>query len=156
MRLYCANELQTVVAAPIVQINVSHSLMAGTVRGLHFQQEPASETKLVRCTRGRIWDVAVDLRRSSPTFLRWHAEELSDQNDTTMIIPKGFAHGFQTLANDCDVLYFHTESHIPEAERGFRHDDSTLAIPWPTLVTQISERDRGLPPIPVSFLGIDA
>ena len=104
----------------------------GTVRGMHFQHPPHAETKFVSCLRGEVFDVAVDLRNGSPTFLHWHAEILSADNHRTLVIPEGFAHGFQTLSDDCEMLYFHTAAYNPEAEGGLNVHGST---PWHRLAT---------------------
>lgn len=129
----------------LVQCSISFNHRGGTVRGLHYQAEPWPETKLVRCTSGAIWDVMVDLRSDSPTHGRFHAVELSAKNRLGLWIPAGFAHGFQTLTDDAEVLYQISESYRPEAARGLRWDDPDLAIPWPREVTMISDRDRNLP-----------
>ncbi len=119
-RMFCASELAWLSprAGNIVQINHTVTARCGTIRGLHFQHPPHSEEKFVSCLQGEVFDVAVDLRRGSPTFLSWHAEVLSAGNHKTMFIPEGFAHGFQTLTPDCGMLYFHTAFHRPDAEGG--------------------------------------
>jgi dTDP-4-dehydrorhamnose 3,5-epimerase len=153
-RLFCENELADALHGKhIVQANQSRSNVAGTIRGLHYQVNPYSEIKLVRCTRGRVWDVAVDLRAESPTFLQWHAEELSDDNANMMLIPERFAHGFQTLVDDCDLLYLHTGLHASGAERGLRFDDNALTIKWPLPALALSERDRAWPTVTPDFNG---
>jgi dTDP-4-dehydrorhamnose 3,5-epimerase len=134
-----------------VQTNLSHTRQAGTVRGLHFQRQPALDAKLIRCLQGRVWDVAVDLRAGSPTFGQWHAVELSADNQCQIFIPEGFAHGFQTLSDDVQMLYQHTAAYVPSSEGGVRFDDPTLAIAWPLPVAQLSERDAGLPMITPAF-----
>lgn len=126
-----------------VQTNLSRTLKAGTVRGMHFQRSPALDAKLIRCIRGRVFDVAVDLRADSATFGRWHAVELSDDNERQIFIPEGFAHGFQALSDDAELLYQHTAHYHPDAEGGVRHDDPALAIAWPLAVHSVSARDRG-------------
>ena len=145
-RMYCR---ETFVAAgfeePINQINHTCTRQRGSVRGMHFQRSPHAETKVVSCIRGRVWDVALDVRPDSPTFLRWHAEELSPENGRSLLIPKGFAHGFQTLEDDTELLYYHSHPHVPGAEGGVRFDDETVAIGWPLPFTVISDRDRSLP-----------
>jgi dTDP-4-dehydrorhamnose 3,5-epimerase len=108
---------------------------------MHFQHPPHAETKLVSCLRGEVFDVAVDLRHNSPTFLRWHAERLSADNHKTLVIPEGFAHGFQTLTDDCEMLYFHTAAYQPGAEGGLNAQDPRLAIEWPLPVVGLSPRD---------------
>jgi dTDP-4-dehydrorhamnose 3,5-epimerase len=148
MRLFCARDFEAANGARhIVQINDSFTRPAGTVRGLHFQAGAAADAKWVRCMAGRVWDVLVDLRRDSPTFLQWHAVELSADNHRSVLIPEGCAHGFQTLEEDCRLLYLHTAFYDPSAERGVAFDDPQLAIRWPREVSLLSERDRGLPTV---------
>lgn len=155
MRLFCQQELTQVLGArQIVQINHSRTSQVGAVRGLHFQYPPHAEMKLVRCLRGRVWDVAVDLRAGSPTFLQWHAEELSAGNARMMIIPEGCAHGFQVLETDSELLYLHTAFYTPDAEGGVRHDDPRAAIRWPGPITDLSERDRSHLLLSADFAGI--
>jgi len=125
-----------------VQFNVSDSLVKGTVRGMHYQDPPYAETKLVRCTGGAVFDVMVDLRPDSPTFLQWISEILTPENGKMMYIPKGFAHGFQTLANQSMVFYQVSEFFAPDYYRGVRWNEPQLAITWPGDVTVISERDK--------------
>ena len=143
MRLYCQEELREIVGSrQIVQINQSRTQSVGAVRGLHYQHEPHTEMKLVRCLKGKIWDVAVDLRAGSPTFLKWHAEELSSSNTRMMVIPEGCAHGFQVLEADSELLYLHTDFYEPSAEGGLRVTDSRLSINWPLPVQDLSVRDH--------------
>ena len=154
-RLYCAQELTQVVGhRPIVQINHSQTAAVGAVRGLHFQYPPHAEMKLVRCIKGRVWDVAIDLRRSSPTFLQWHAEELTPTNARMMVIPEGFAHGFQVIEPGSELLYLHTAFYAPQAEGGLRFDDPLLGISWPLTVSDLSERDSSHPYIDSNFQGL--
>ena len=129
----------------ISQVNISRSEVQGTIRGLHLQVSPHSEAKLVRCLKGRVWDVAVDLRIDSPTFAQWHAVELSPDCGNSLLIPEGCAHGFQTMEPATELLYLHSGSWVPEAETGVRWDDPHLAIPWPLSATEMSERDLALP-----------
>ena len=129
----------------IAQVNLSRSEALGTVRGLHLQSSPHSEAKLVRCLKGRVWDVAVDLRPSSVTFGQWHAVELTPQRGNAMLIPEGCAHGFQVLQPGSELLYLHSAGWMQEAETGVRWDDPQLAITWPLAAKELSERDRGLP-----------
>lgn len=130
---------------PIAQVNLSHTATVGTVRGLHLQAAPHSEAKLVRCLRGRVWDVAVDLRSDSATYGQWHAVELSPQAANALLIPEGCAHGFQALEPGSELLYLHSGAWVPEAETGVRFDDPQLAISWPLPPLGLSERDLGLP-----------
>jgi dTDP-4-dehydrorhamnose 3,5-epimerase len=145
-RSFCRREFEAQGLDPdIAQCNVSFSRRRGTLRGLHYQAEPHAEAKLVRCTQGAIWDVIVDLRPDSPSFRRWHAVELSAANRLALYVPKGFAHGFQTLADDSEVLYLMSQFHRPDAARGLRWDDPALAIRWPLADPQMSDRDRDFP-----------
>lgn len=140
---------------PVAQINHTFTAVRGTVRGMHFQWPPHAECKLVSCIRGEIWDVAVDLRRGSPTFLRWHAERLSAANGRALLIAEGFAHGFQTLTDDCELIYAHSNAYVPAAEGGVRPDDSFLGIDWPLPIVGLSPRDQAHPPLTHGFPGID-
>ncbi|MEJ5242608.1 MAG: dTDP-4-dehydrorhamnose 3,5-epimerase [Desulfomicrobiaceae bacterium] len=154
-RLYCERELAEIIGSRrIVQINHSRTQRVGTVRGLHFQYPPHAEMKLVRCLKGRVWDVAVDLRANSPTFLHWHAEELTPENGRMIVIPEGFAHGFQVLEAASELLYLHTAFYAPTAEAGIRCDDPHLAIPWPLPVSDLSVRDANHPLLTPDFSGI--
>jgi dTDP-4-dehydrorhamnose 3,5-epimerase len=154
-RLFCARELHVLLGhRQIAQINQSRTTMVGAVRGLHFQHPPHAEMKMVRCLAGRIWDIAVDLRAGSPTFLQWYAEELTSDNGQMMVIPEGFAHGFQVLEPDSELLYLHTEFYHPSAEAGLRHDDPRLGIPWPLATEDLSVRDRSHPLLGDDFVGI--
>jgi dTDP-4-dehydrorhamnose 3,5-epimerase len=147
-RLYCADELRPVMEdRRIVQITHTMTAARGTVRGLHFQNRPSSDLKLVTCLRGEIFDVAVDLRRGSPTFRSWHAEILSDSNRRSLVIPEGFAHGFQALVDGSEIIYCHTAFHDPSAEAGFSPTDELLGIEWPQPVIGLSARDAGLPSV---------
>lgn len=154
-RLFCSKELASAGWTwQISQINHTATAASGTVRGMHFQLPPKAEAKLVSCIRGAVWDVAVDLRQSSPTFLQWHAEELSATNNRALLIPPGFAHGFQTLQDDCELIYFHSEPYDPSLERGLNPRDPRLAIPWPLEITNISPRDVAHPMIKSEFQGV--
>ena len=155
-RLFCAQELAAAGWAwPVAQINHSVTLRRGAVRGLHYQTAPHAEAKLVSCLRGAVWDVAVDLRQGSPTFLQHRALELSVDNGTALLIPPGFAHGFQALSEGVELLYLHSAAHAPGFEAGLHPQDPALAVAWPLEVTQLSERDRSHPFIqPAAFEGI--
>jgi dTDP-4-dehydrorhamnose 3,5-epimerase len=154
-RLYCQTELKEVLdSRQIVQINQSCTRTVGTVRGLHYQRRPHAEMKLVRCVKGRVWDVALDLRVGSPTFLKWHAEELSETNANMMVIPEGFAHGFQVLEKDSELLYLHTVHYAPSAEGGVRPMDPGLSIDWPLAIEDLSDRDRNHPLLNSEFTGL--
>ena len=154
-RLFCDEELADAGwDRPIAQINHTLTRMKGCLRGMHFQHSPHSETKLITCMRGEVWDVAVDLRAGSPTFLRWHAERLSPENGCALLIPRGFAHGFQTLVPDCEMLYLHDAHYAPNFEDGFFPLDARMAIDWPLAVSEISDRDRLRPMLPETFKGV--
>jgi dTDP-4-dehydrorhamnose 3,5-epimerase len=154
-RLYCDHELALVVGQRrIVQINYSRTRAVGAIRGMHFQHAPHAEMKLVRCVKGCVWDVAVDLRAGSPTFLRWHAEELNAENARMLAIPEGCAHGFQVLEEDSELIYLHTAFYTPSAEGGVRATDPRLGISWPLPVADLSDRDRGHPLIGPDFPGV--
>jgi dTDP-4-dehydrorhamnose 3,5-epimerase len=120
---------------------------------MHYQYPPKSEVKIVICLRGRVFDVAVDLRKGSQTFLGWHGEELSEDNNSGMYIPKGFAHGFQALEEHCELLYFHTEYYLPEFEGGVRYDDEAINIQWPRQPKNVSQRDMSHPKIHLTEFG---
>jgi dTDP-4-dehydrorhamnose 3,5-epimerase len=155
-RLFCDEDLSTWLRGRSVrQVSRSRTVDVGAVRGLHFQLSPNAEAKIVQCLRGRVFDVAVDIRRSSPTFLQWHCEELSAENHRGLLIPEGFAHGFQTLENDCELLYLITAPHAPLAEGGLHVNDPQLAIRWPLPVSGLSARDASFPLVTSSFRGFD-
>ena len=154
-RLFCAEELAAAGwRKSVVQINHTLTQKAGTVRGMHFQRPPHAEVKLVTCLRGTIWDVAVDLRAGSATFLQWHAEELSSANHRALLIPEGFAHGFQALSDDCELLYLHSAAYKPEAEAGLNPKDTMLSIAWPLAITEMSARDGQHPMMDHQFKGV--
>ncbi len=154
-RLFCEQELCTLIGSRrIMQINHSRTVTVGAVRGMHFQYPPNAEMKLVRCLSGRVWDVAVDLRAQSPTFLHWHAEELSPINARMMVIPEGFAHGFQVIEPESELLYLHTALYVPGIEGGLQYDDPKLGIRWPLNVTDLSDRDSKHPLVDSNFQGL--
>ena len=130
---------------PVSQVNISTTKAVATIRGLHLQSPPYQEAKLIRCLRGRVWDVAVDLRRESLTYGKWTAIELSPDLSNAILIPEGCAHGFQVLEPSSELLYLHSGNWIPEAETGVRWDDPQLAIAWPLSAIELSARDRDLP-----------
>lgn len=145
-RFYCGDEFREIgLKTSVVQMNQSLTRNRGAIRGLHFQYPPNSEIKLVTCLRGEILDVAVDIRKGSPTYLQWHAEHLSGINHASLLIPDGFAHGFQTLTDDCELLYLHSSFYAPKAEGGLNALDPALAIDWPLYVAEMSERDKNHP-----------
>ncbi len=129
----------------IAQVNLSRTEAVGAIRGIHLQAQPYSEAKLVRCLKGRVWDVAVDLRPDSTTSGQWQAVELTPDRCNALLIPEGCAHGFQVLQSDSELLYLHSGAWVPEVEMGVRWNDPQLAIPWPLPPTELSERDRSLP-----------
>jgi dTDP-4-dehydrorhamnose 3,5-epimerase len=146
-RTYCADDFAARGLEPaIAQCSVSYNHRRGTLRGLHFQEAPHAEVKLVRCTRGAVWDVIVDLRPGSPTYRRWAAAELTAGNGAALYIPKGCAHGLQTLADETEIFYQISVPYAPESARGYRYDDPAFAIDWPEPVAVISQRDLSWPP----------
>lgn len=155
-RMFCSKELQPIIGTrQISQINHTKTARRGTVRGMHLQYPPHAEMKLVSCLRGEVFDVAIDLRQDSPSFLKWHAEILSEDNHKTFVIPEGFAHGFQTLTPDCEMLYFHTTDYNTEAEGALNALDPRLAINWPQPISDRSERDKNHAMLTDDFHGID-
>jgi dTDP-4-dehydrorhamnose 3,5-epimerase len=145
-RLFCAGELGAAGwNKPVVQINHTYTARRGTVRGMHFQRPPHAEMKLVTCLRGEVCDVAVDVRAGSATFLHWHAEQLSAENGRALLIPEGFAHGFQALTDNVDLLYCHSAAHEAAAEGGLNPTDPKLAIAWPLQIAELSPRDAQHP-----------
>ena len=154
-RLFCAEELAAAGwTARIAQINQTFTVQQGTVRGLHFQRSPHAEMKLVNCLQGEVWDVAVDLRRGSPTYLHWHAERLSAENHRALLIPAGFAHGFQTLSDKVEMLYCHSQPYVAQSEAGLQPQDPRLAIAWPLPVQGLSKRDTQHALIGEDFEGV--
>ncbi|MCX6590499.1 MAG: dTDP-4-dehydrorhamnose 3,5-epimerase [Acidobacteria bacterium] len=154
-RMFCAEVFEPMIPGkPIAQINHTLTAKRGTVRGLHFQYPPYAETKIVSCLRGEVFDVAVDLRQGSPTFLKWHAEILSERNHKSLLIPEGFAHGFQALSDESEMLYFHTATYQPAAEGGLNLKDPNLDIPWPETVCEVSPRDTAHPFLSDAFEGV--
>jgi dTDP-4-dehydrorhamnose 3,5-epimerase len=154
-RIFCSDELQTIITRRvIIQINRTYTKKRGTVRGMHFQYPPNSEMKLVSCLKGEIFDVAVDVRQGSPSFLRHHSEILSEANCKTMVIPEGFAHGFQALTDDCELLYLHTAEYSPNSECGLNTEDPLLSIPWPLKITELSTKDLNHSMLTSDFKGV--
>lgn len=141
-RAWCQREFEEHgLATQVVQVNLSHNKQKGTLRGMHYQLDPHAEAKMVRCIRGSIYDVIIDLRPDSPTYREWVGVELSASNHTMLYVPENFAHGFQTLEDDVEVLYQVSEFYTPGAERGIRYDDRAFNIEWPLDVTVISAKD---------------
>jgi len=144
-RMFCDSELKQIGwNNNITQINHTLTRKAGTVRGLHFQKVPHAEIKIVTCLRGKVFDVAVDLRPHSSTYLQWQSCELSAENWKSFYIPEGFAHGFQTISDDVEMLYFHSTSYAPDYEDGIHPQDKALAVSWPLAITELSDRDQSL------------
>jgi len=151
-RIFCRDELLSAGwCTPIAQINHTVTMKAGTVRGLHYQNPPHAEMKLVSCLKGEVWDVAVDLRAESPTFLQWYGTHLSASNGRALLIPEGFAHGFQALSDGAELLYCHSNAYTPASEAGLDALDQRLAIVWPLPITIRSARDTGLPAVDPDF-----
>ncbi|MFH2043940.1 MAG: dTDP-4-dehydrorhamnose 3,5-epimerase [Pseudomonadota bacterium] len=154
-RVFCQNELCDILDGKnIVQINQSLTCHKGAIRGMHFQYPPMAEIKMVRCITGEVYDVMVDLRKNSPTFLKWHGEILSSENMKMMYVPKGFAHGFQALEENSEIIYFVTEFYSPEHEEGVRYSDPLINIQWPLKITDISEKDKKHSLLRQDFSGI--
>ena len=155
-RLFCAEELSAAGwVKPIIQINHTCTLKKGAVRGMHYQRSPYCEMKLVSCIRGELLDVAVDLRNNSDTYLQYHPELLSAENGKALLIPEGFAHGFQALTDDVELIYCHSMFYNAEAEAGINPRDKRLSIEWSLPITEISDRDQNHPQIDRYFKGID-
>jgi len=145
-RIFCKKELAKVgFDFEVVQINRSLNKKRGVIRGLHWQRSPKAEDKIVQCIRGAIYDVAIDLRQDSPTYGHWLAEELTENNKKMFLIPKGFAHGFQTLTDNAEVLYLMSEFYSPEQESGVRWNDPSFNIQWPIKNPILSEKDKNWP-----------
>lgn len=145
-RSFCQEEFKRQGIDPLVaQCNISFNQHRGTLRGLHYQVKPHEEAKLVRCTQGAIWDVIVDLRENSPTRYRWFAVELTAENRRALYVPRGLAHGFQTLADNSEVFYQMSEFYHPESARGVRWDDPVIGITWPLDNPVLSPRDKSYP-----------
>ena len=154
-RIFCAWELAPIGwTQPIAQITHTRTVKRGTVRGLHYQNVPHAESKLVSCTKGEVWDVAVDLRPDSVTFLQWHAQHLVADHGDAMLIPQGFAHGFQALTDDVELLYCHSAAHAPLAEAGIHPLEPLVAIGWPLPVTDLSSRDASHAWLTADFEGV--
>jgi dTDP-4-dehydrorhamnose 3,5-epimerase len=154
-RLFCADELRVAHGnRPIVQINHSLTRQVGAIRGMHFQRAPQAEAKWVRCLKGRVFDVAVDLRRGSPTFLHWHAVQLDGKRRNSFFLPEGFAHGFQVLEPDSELLYLHSAPYAPGLEGAVRWDDAGIGIAWPLPARDLSQRDMSHPLIDDGFEGL--
>jgi dTDP-4-dehydrorhamnose 3,5-epimerase len=155
-RFYCTEEFKKIGNNhSISQINYTLTQRRGAIRGMHFQRPPHTETKIVSCIRGEVLDVVVDVRIKSPTFLMWHAELLSETNSSSLFIPDGFAHGFQTLSDDCQLIYIHSTNYMPDSEGALNPMDPKLDINWPLEVTDMSERDQNCTMLIDGFEGVD-
>jgi len=154
-RFFCADEFRSIgLTKQVVQINHTLTKKKGSVRGMHYQNPPYTEIKIVSCIKGEILDVAVDIRSGSSTFLQWHSEVLSADNQASLYIPEGFAHGFQALSDDCELIYLHTEFYEKSSEGALNARDPVLLIDWSLPISEISDRDRSHPEINNNFKGI--
>ena len=154
-RLFCAKELAAAGwNKPVSQINYSVTRTRGTIRGMHFQYPPNAEMKLVSCLRGEVWDVVVDIRAGSPTLMKWHSEVLSSSNCRALLIPEGFAHGFQALTDNCELIYIHSNEYSPTAEAGINAEDPMLSVNWPLPLEKISLKDKRHPMLERDFSGV--
>jgi dTDP-4-dehydrorhamnose 3,5-epimerase len=154
-RVFCAAELSEIIGSRgIAQINRSRTNSVGAVRGLHYQRPPHAEMKLVSCLKGRVWDVALDLRKGSRTFLQWHAEELTPMNASMLVIPEGCAHGFQVLEPDSELLYLHTAFYNAASEGGVQPMDPRVNLTWPLPIVDLSARDCDHPLLTDAFTGL--
>jgi dTDP-4-dehydrorhamnose 3,5-epimerase len=155
-RTFCKKEFaENGLKSEFVQFNHSVNYKKGTVRGMHFQQPPFAECKLIRCIRGSVFDVVVDIREFSPTFLKWFGIELSEKNRRMLYVPEGFAHGFQTLEDHSELLYHHTAFYEGSAESGIRYTDELIGIKWPAVASSISMKDLGYPLLSSNYSGIN-
>lgn len=153
-RIYCFDEFKKIeLKSNIVQTNISFTKNKGTIRGLHFQYPPVTEDKIIFCLKGEIFDVIVDIRKNSESFLKWHGEILS--NKKMIYIPKGFAHGFQTLTNNVELLYFHTERYSVDHEGSISYKEPKISIDWKIKTSNISEKDKNIKYLDNNFRGIE-
>lgn len=154
-RTYCKDEFKDIGhRKDFVQFNHSMTYYKGTIRGMHYQVPPYGEVKLIRCIRGGVYDVVIDIRKGSPTFLQYYGIELTEQNMLSLYIPEGFAHGFQTLEDNTQLIYHHTAIYVPGSEAAIRYDDPLVSIKWPLPVSVISEKDRNHKLLDSGFIGI--
>ena len=154
-RFFCSEEFREIgLSKPIVQINHTLTHKKGAVRGMHFQYPPHAETKIVNCLKGKIFDVAIDIRHGSPTFLQWQGVELSAENFKSLYIPEGFAHGFQTLTEDCEIVYLVTAPYASEHEGAIHPEDPSVAVRWPLAISQLSDKDSASRFIGKDFAGV--
>jgi dTDP-4-dehydrorhamnose 3,5-epimerase len=151
VRLFCSDELSTAGwRGPVAQINHTHTVRRGTVRGMHYQLAPHAEMKLVSCVQGEVFDIAVDVRPESPTYLQWAGLKLSAHNHDALLIPIGFAHGFQALSDDVELIYCHSAPFVATAQAALNPLDPCLALRWPLPISELSERDQSHPFLPFS------
>ncbi len=154
-RLFCQKEFKKIgFKKTIVQINCSFTRKKGTIRGMHYQKPPHIEGKIISCLEGEVFDCIIDLRQKSSTFLKWHGEVLSAKNHKMIYIPEGFAHGFQTLRDNCCMLYLHTDFYHKQSEEGIKYDDPLFNIRWPQKIIDISIKDRNLSYLSQKFKGL--
>lgn len=155
-RMFCENEFSAAgLETRFVQINNSLTGRRGTLRGLHYQLPPAGEVKVVRCVRGALWDVIVDIRPGSPTFGKWYGAELTAENRRMMYVPRGFAHAFLTLEDDTEAVYLVSAFYAPDRERGLRWNDPAINVDWPEAPTEISQKDAAWPDLDPEFHGLE-
>ncbi|CAN5284742.1 dTDP-4-dehydrorhamnose 3,5-epimerase [soil metagenome] len=155
-RTFCSNEFAQIgFSQNFVQFNESVNLNKGTVRGMHYQNTPFSDAKLIRCTQGKVWDVIIDIRKNSATFLQYYSVELSSDNKLSVFIPEGFAHGFQTLEDNSTIIYHHTQYYAPDSEGGINFSDPLIGIKWPAEPVKMSSKDLTYRFINNDFKGID-
>ena len=155
-RVFCQNEFSGIgLSTEFKQVNSSFSALKGTIRGMHYQLTPSAEVKVVRCISGSLFDVIIDLRPDSPNYGQWFGEILSSENRLMMYLPRGFAHGFMTLADNTEVFYFASEFYAPELEKGIRYDDPKFNIEWPADPTEISKKDTNLPDFDTDWHGVN-
>jgi dTDP-4-dehydrorhamnose 3,5-epimerase len=156
VRIFCRKEFAKIgFSKQINQINHSVTIQKGAIRGMHYQLPPACETKIIRCVQGKVFDVMVDIRARSHTFMHWYGVELSEDNMRMVYIPEGFTHGFQTLTDSAVLIYHHSALYSPEHERGLRYNDSVLGINWPLPAGVISQKDQSYPLLDDNFKGIE-
>jgi dTDP-4-dehydrorhamnose 3,5-epimerase len=156
-RFFCQHEFAAAgLETSFVQINNSLTVAKGTLRGLHYQLPPAAEVKVVRAIKGALWDVIVDLRAGSPTYLKWFGAELTADNRSMMYVPRGFGHGFVTLTDHVEALYLDSAFYSPEAERGLRWNDKAIGIDWPAEPLEISDKDRKWPDLNPKYHGVES
>lgn len=154
-RIFCTDDCTPVLGnRSIVQINQSSNTTIGTVRGMHMQTPPSAELKIIQCIKGRVWDVAVDVRQGSDTFLQYHAIELSEQDDQAFVIPEGFAHGFQVLEPNSELLYFHSSAYAPDCGMTINPNDPIINIDWPLPISTISDKDQNQAFLDTNYTGI--